>query len=82
MKKNLYWVLTAVVLMFALGWTGYGQKQSTRKASWEYLTVSTGDAKYRDDAGLNALGAQGWELASAGTTDNAGNVLLYFKRAK
>lgn len=82
MKKSLYLVLTVIVLLSVLGWTGYGQKRSTRRPSWEYLTVSTGEAKYRELAGLNELGTQGWELVSVGTTDNSGNVPLYFKRAK
>ena len=82
MKKSLYWVLAVIALLSVLGWTGYGQKQMTRKTSWEYLTISTGEARYRERAGLNQVGAQGWELVSVGTTDNSGNVVLYFKRAK
>lgn len=82
MKKTFYLGLSLIALLCVLGWTGYGQKQSARKGSWEYLTVSTGEAKYREAAGLNGLGALGWELVSVGTTDNSGNVVLYFKRAK
>ena len=79
MKKTFYWLFAAVVLLSVLSWTGYSQK-NTRHSSWEYLIVSTGDARYRDAKGLNALGWQGWELVSVGTTDNAGNNQLYFKR--
>jgi len=79
MKKTFYWMFAVVVLLSVLSWTGYSQK-STRQASWEYLIVSTGDARYRDAKGLSTLGWQGWELVSVGTTDNAGNAQLYFKR--
>jgi hypothetical protein len=80
MKKNFYWMFAAVALLSVLSWTGYSQKESPRAATWQYLTVSTGDAKYRDAKGMNTLGWQGWELVSVGTTDNAGNAQLYFKR--
>jgi len=82
MKKSLYLVFAVILLLSVLGWTGFGQKQKTRKPSWEYLTISTGEARYREPAGLNEVGAQGWELVSVGTPDNSGNVALYFKRAK
>ena len=82
MKKSLYFALALVVLLFALAWGGYGQRQSQRKILWEYLTVSNWDGKNQKATDLNQLGAQGWELVSVGTTDSSGNTLLYFKRVK
>jgi hypothetical protein len=82
MKKTIYLVIAVAVLLSALAWSGYGQRKGARKPSWEYLIVSTGQAEFRDAAGLNKLGAEGWELVSVGTTDNAGNSLLYLKRAR
>lgn len=82
MKKSLYFVLALLVMLFVLAWGGYGQRQNQRKTSWEYLTVSNWDSKYRKATDLNELGAQGWELVSVGTTDSSGNTLLYLKRVR
>ena len=82
MKKRLYLVIAPVVVLFVLAWGVYGQRQSQKKISWEYLTVTNWDSKNRKATDLNWLGAQGWELVSVGTTDSSGNTLLYFKRVK
>ncbi|HEX6187503.1 MAG TPA: hypothetical protein VFZ40_05455, partial [Pyrinomonadaceae bacterium] len=67
MKKIVYAALAFVALLSMLSWAVYAQKDPRKKASWEYLVVSSSQPEFRDPAaGLNRLGAQGWELVSVG----------------
>ena len=80
--KRASTVLTLLALLFVLTWVGYGQRQSQRKTSWEYLTVSAWDAKSRKATDLNELGAQGWELVSVHNRDSSNDTFFYLKRAR
>jgi hypothetical protein len=46
--------------------------------AWEYRYVFKTGAMLADEAELNALGAEGWELA--GVSTDPGGVHFYFKR--
>jgi hypothetical protein len=84
MKMTTKWLLPVIALLFLIGLTVYGQKQSPAKVSWEYKSVfsSSGDVGYV----LDDLGAQGWELAAIDLNDTDKNGLkgrtYYLKRAK
>jgi len=87
MRRKLYFFLTVIILLGLIGWTSYGQKQSPAKTMWEYMSVNGNDhQRFKGDATLNELGAQGWELVSVATYssgDGAGaGTVLYFKRVK
>lgn len=53
----------------------YSQAQSVPRERWEYTII---EWNRMGEAGLNRLGAQGWELVSV-TPDN-GLTWFYFKR--
>jgi lipopolysaccharide export system protein LptC len=80
MRSKGSWLLfiLAVVALCLAGWTGNGQKQSTKlqRSIWEYKIVQ-GTA---DDAQLNQLGSEGWELLAVAVAND--QVSYYFKRAK
>ncbi|MGB9178533.1 MAG: hypothetical protein WCB68_04735 [Pyrinomonadaceae bacterium] len=88
MKPLAYWLLiAAVVALFCLeGWKGYAQRDDSQKSSrtvWEYKTIR-GNKALRDDE-LDAMGAQGWELALydpalRGSGSDKGT--FYFKRPR
>lgn len=75
-RKNLSFILMALVILSLIGWTVYGQKQATpAKVTWEYKVVSE-----TEKISLNELGAQGWELV---TVEMGGaQEVYYFKRMK
>jgi lipopolysaccharide export system protein LptC len=77
MELKRHWILivVAIVVLCLVGWTGYGQKQSSKRSKWEYKVVNG-----LSEAGLNELGSQGWELVAVGVTEN--NQFNYLKRAK
>jgi hypothetical protein len=74
-------MILALVAFISSGWTIIAQRQGKRAAAtlrqpaWEYKM--TGPLSEKD---MNALGAQGWELA--GATAYADNSAFYFKRRK
>lgn len=80
MKKSVYLSLV-IVLLCVTGWVGYSQRRSSARPAWEYKSVWAGQQGFRGDETLNELGAQGWELVSATTTESHGHSYT-FKRPK
>ena len=70
-------VIVALVLLCAVSWSSYAQRDKTKQPAWEYKTATP---LYTDENALNALGAQGWELVAV--TDVSGNMTYFFKRPK
>ena len=52
-----------------------------KKLKWEYKQISRNHKKEKplDEAELNALGAEGWELS--GIAQHSTNIYFYFKRS-
>ncbi len=80
-KRLLLVAVAAALLLCAAGWTGSAQRQ-TSPTAWEYRAVP-GNAYRPDDAALNDLGAQGWELVGMTQLGGSGTTPWYFfKRPK
>jgi hypothetical protein len=88
MKANRLLISSVVLLLCLICWQVYGQRQTSPKATWEYLvkTENTLSNQYVD---LAALGAEGWELTAVTQREqNTGHNLLdierrfYFKRQR
>lgn len=75
LKPYLFMILAAMAFICLGGWAGYGQKQGSSRAAWEYKIVNESDK-----VSLNELGAQGWELVTVGM--GGAQEVYYFKRAK
>jgi hypothetical protein len=87
MHKRFWLIILATVLLLtAIGWTSYGQRQRAAATNWEYKVVYSPGERSMTERKLNELGSQGWELVACqqinqeGVTIGAGN--YYFKRAK
>ena len=78
MKAKGSWLIfiVAVVALCLASWTGSGQEQRTRhqRSVWEYKSIQG----KLDDAQLNQLGSEGWELLTVAGDQPS----YYFKRAK
>lgn len=81
MKISVSLLLAIVALFCLIGWSGYGQRQSSSKMVWEYkiLYLNDGQDNVRT---LNELGAQGWELVTINDVNSALNGSYFFKRAR
>jgi uncharacterized protein YxeA len=55
MKKKIIFVVVAVCLLVFVSVVAFSQSKTVDK--WEYVSI-----RYKDDAGLNAMGNEGWEL--------------------
>ena len=83
MKTKYPWLSALILMLSLLGFTIYGQKQTT-KTVWEYRSVfsTSGNLEYV----LNDLGAQGWELVAIDVTSINKNgfkgTTYYLKRSK
>ncbi len=84
MKNKIYLSLVLVAVLCLVGWTGFAQKSSPARQTWEYK-------EFRSPVGekeLNELGAQGWELVavlenlSISAGSGYGRPTYYLKRAK
>ena len=85
--RKLYIYITVIVLLGAIGWTSYGQRQISPKVTWEYMSLSGSGPAFKGDATLNELGLEGWELTSVAAFSPAegyggGGIIFYFKRAR
>ena len=76
LKKYALLVVATLALFGLVGWTGYAQKRSSGRAAWEYR-----EAVSLSEQQVNALGAEGWEMAGF-SVDSNGNKFMYFKRPK
>lgn len=81
MKDRIGLAIAVVAATSALGWNGHAQKAVASKVTWEYMS-----AVRADDAKLNQLASEGWELVTATTacySDSPNCItILYLKRAK
>lgn len=87
MKAKSSWLIVIVVIavLFCFAWSSYAQKQSSPKVGWQYLTVHSLGSQPRNDAQLNELGTQGWELVSVAVACQGEAVCYttaYLKRPK
>lgn len=57
MKQKAYLVFITLAVLCMVGWTGYSQKRTGPRASWQFTTVYTEEE-------ANTLGFQGWELVT------------------
>ena len=83
MKHSLF--AAAILLSLLLALTIYAQKQTATKVAWEYHVWSFNN--WAEATGkLNEDGNQGWELVTVTetptTSERAGSVTIYLKRAK
>ena len=78
MKSRATIVLLGGILMllFAIGWTTYGQKRSSVGSTWEYKYVEN-----LSEEEINQIGAAGWEMVGF-SIDGSTNKHFYFKRGK
>lgn len=83
MKHSLF--AAAILLSLLLALTIYAQKQTATRVAWEYHVWSFNN--WAEATGkLNEDGNQGWELVTVTetptTSERAGSVTIYLKRAK
>jgi len=55
MKKKIIFAVVTVCLLVFVSVVAFSQSNTVQK--WEYTILM-----YKDDAGLNAMGKEGWEL--------------------
>jgi hypothetical protein len=82
-RKLLLAVIAALLLLCAVGWTGYAQRGRAKRTEWEYKAYLFGNP-YVDDRALkeiNELGAEGWELVGVSELLGEGRY-GFFKRPK
>ena len=80
MKTKSLW-LVALLLLCAVVWTTYAQKQADTKPTWEYMSMTVPDSVGGDR--MNKAGEQGWELVAVTQPEGANTAKSYFfKRAK
>ena len=73
--------LVALLLLCAVVWTTYAQKQAETKPAWEYMSMTVPD--YSSASSMNKAGEQGWELVAVTQPEGANTAKSYFfKRAK
>lgn len=91
MNLTKHWslLLAVMVVIFAFGWSGYGQKANRPERAWEYKVVHEyyGENAMRRNLPigakeLNEYGSQGWELVSIIAEVNPAEKTFYFKRSK
>ncbi len=58
MKSKAYLLFAVVVILFVVGWTGYGQKQGSKKQVWEYKSVYDRSGGFQGEKTFNELGYQ------------------------
>jgi hypothetical protein len=88
MKVKSLIIFAAVALACLVGWTGYAQRNRAAATAWEYQVIldpatqsfATTGSLDKGVNEINALGAQGWELA--GVNNSRAGVMLYLKRLK
>jgi hypothetical protein len=51
-------------------------------ALWEYRVVTQMDNPLENQAKLNRLGQEGWELVAVATLGNGGTIAAYLKRLR
>lgn len=91
-KSYLLLIIGILALSMLVGWTAFGQKQSSSRTVWEYKVVYRNSSLPLPTNVLDELGAEGWELVavrdghSININDGYGNSnnqeVHYFKRAK
>jgi hypothetical protein len=80
MKTKSLW-LVALLLLCAVAWTIYAQKQADTRPAWEYMSMTVPD--YASASRLNKAGEEGWELVAVTQPEGANTTKSYFfKRAK
>lgn len=85
MRNKIVITLLIAGLLSIGAWSGQGQTEKVKSASYEYLVLTDPTESSGVDEGikkLNELGAQGWELAGVTKSGGYGSARLYFKRAR
>jgi hypothetical protein len=83
MKLKGYWFLGSLLLVCLLVWTGRGESSKTSRPTWEYKVVTSWNT---NEAELNKLGVEGWELVQYDPGVRGGNASAneryFFRRLK
>jgi hypothetical protein len=83
MKPKSYWLLGILLVLCLMGWTGRGQGSKIPRPVWEYKIVTNW---LTNEADLNKLGAEGWELVQYDPGVRGGNASAneryFFRRTK
>lgn len=86
MRTKSQWVLlfVGVALLCLVGW-GSSRAQSSARGRWEYKVIMSYTPSSNNDAELNKLGAEGWELVTIREVEQVRTpprVDFYLKRAR
>lgn len=87
MKKNIP-AVCIIILLCAMGWASYGQRQNPSRARWEYM-IRNERSLANSPVDMRALGEDGWELITVTIRNDPGSsspsdilTTYYFKRQK
>ena len=85
MKKNILLTLIVVALLCVAGWTGYGQRSTQSRVTYEYQIIFDPTETGGLDDGikkLNELGFTGWELVGIKGASRGPGTMLYLRRPR
>jgi hypothetical protein len=85
MRKKIILMLLVAGLLCVAGWTGYAQRSTQSRATYEYQVVFDPTETGGMDEGLkklNEIGSDGWELAGVNRGNREGAAKLYFRRLR